>query len=75
MARVANALADEDVPVGVRRMAQRLGTNYSLAMAPIILEAGTSGAIEVARHNMRPFTDTEAALLKTFATRQLIATS
>ncbi len=73
VARVANALADEDVPVGVRRMAQRLGTNYSLAMAPIILEAGTSGAIEVARHNMRPFTDTEAALLQTFADQAVIA--
>jgi len=71
--RFADALADEGAPPGLRRTALRLGTNYSLAMAPIVLEAGASGAIEVARHNMRPFTDTEAALLKTFADQAVIA--
>ncbi len=73
VARFANALADEGVPIRLRRMALRLGTNYSLAMAPILLEEGASGAIEVARHDMRPFTDAEAALLKTFADQAVIA--
>ena len=68
-----DVLHGPDVPPGLRRLAQTLGNNYSLAQAPMMWEGRGIGAINVARVDMRPFTVKEAGLLETFARQAVIA--
>jgi GAF domain-containing protein/CheY-like chemotaxis protein len=68
-----DVLHGPDVPSGLRRLAQGLGVNYALAQAPMIWEGRGIGAINVARVDMRPFTERESGLLETFARQAVIA--
>ncbi len=68
-----DVLHGADVPQGLRRLAQGLGVNYALAQAPMMWEGRGIGAINVARVDMRPFTEKESALLETFARQAVIA--
>ena len=69
----ADVLDGDDVPDGLRRLAQDLGTNYALAQAPMMWQGRGIGAINAARFDMRPFTEKECALLETFANQAVIA--
>jgi signal transduction histidine kinase/DNA-binding response OmpR family regulator/putative methionine-R-sulfoxide reductase with GAF domain len=68
-----DVLNGPEVPPGLRRLAQTLGENYSLAQAPMLWEGRGIGAINVARVDMRPFTEKETGLLDTFARQAVIA--
>jgi signal transduction histidine kinase/DNA-binding response OmpR family regulator/putative methionine-R-sulfoxide reductase with GAF domain len=68
-----DVLHGEGVPAGLRRLVQRLGVNYALAQAPMMWEGRGIGAINVARFDMRPFTEKECGLLETFANQAVIA--
>jgi GAF domain-containing protein len=68
-----DVLNGEGVPPGLRRLVQRLGVNYSLAQAPMMWEGRGLGAINVARFDMRPFTEKECGLLELFANQAVIA--
>ena len=63
----------EDVPPGLRRLAESLGENYAFAQAPMMWQGKGIGGINVARTDMRPFTEKECGLLETFANQAVIA--
>ena len=69
----ADALHGEDVPDGLRKLAEGLGVNYALAQAPMMWQGQGIGAINVARLDLRPFTEKECSLLETFANQAVIA--
>ena len=69
----ADVLHGEGVPAGLRKLAQGLGVNYALAQAPMMWQGRGLGAINVARFDMRPFTEKECSLLETFANQAVIA--
>ncbi len=69
----ANVLHGEGVPAGLRKLAQGLGVNYALAQAPMMWQGRGLGAINVARFDMRAFTEKECSLLETFASQAVIA--
>ncbi len=69
----ADVLHGPGVPPGLRKLAQGLGINYALAQAPMMWEGRGIGAINVARMDMRPFTEKECSLLETFANQAVIA--
>ena len=69
----ADVLHGADVPAGLRKLAQSIGRNYSLAQAPMVWQGRGIGAVNAARFDMRPFTDTECSLLETFARQAVIA--
>jgi len=68
----ADVLADPDVPLPLRRVADATG-NMSIAFAPMLWEDRGVGAIQVSRDPPNPFTDKELVLLKTFADQAVIA--
>ena len=61
-----------DVPLYVRRGADLTGTR-SVVFAPLIWQDHGVGAILVSRSELRPFSDDEITLLKTFADQAVIA--
>ncbi len=61
-----------DVPAPMREKTQWMG-NISLLYVPLIWKGQGIGAFEVARIPMKPFTDKEIALIKTFADQAVIA--
>ncbi len=61
-----------DVPEYTRRSSAATGER-SLLFAPMLWEGRGIGAIVVARRTVRPFSDKEIALLKTFADQAVIA--
>jgi signal transduction histidine kinase len=61
----------DDFPVG-RDIARRLGWRTTLS-APLLRDGGAIGAILIRRSEVRPFTDNQIALLKTFADQAVIA--
>src|SRR5262245_61590847 len=68
---VADLLATEDFPVG-RDLARASGYRTVLTV-PLLREGAAIGAIAIRRTEVRPFTDTEMALLQTFADQAVIA--
>src|SRR5262245_49918172 len=68
---VADLLATEDFPVG-RDLARAIGYRTVLVV-PLLREGAAIGAIGIRRTEVRPFTDTEMALLQTFADQAVIA--
>ncbi len=69
----ANVLEGNDVPIGLRRLAQRIGHNYALAQAPMIWLGKGIGAVNAARFDMRPFSAKECSLLDAFANQAVVA--
>jgi GAF domain-containing protein len=61
----------DDFPVG-RDIARRLGWRTTLS-APLLREGVAIGAILIRRSEVRPFTEKQVALLKTFADQAVIA--
>src|SRR5262249_15415022 len=68
---VADLLATEDFPVG-RDLARAIGYRTVL-IVPLLREGAAIGAIGIRRTEVRPFTDSEMALLQTFADQAVIA--
>ena len=69
----ADVVHGDDVPDGLRQLAQELGLNYSLVQAPMIWQGRGIGAVNAARMDMRPFTATECSMLETFASQAVVA--
>jgi signal transduction histidine kinase/putative component of toxin-antitoxin plasmid stabilization module len=69
----ANVLEGSDVPDGLRRVAQRVGRNYAVAIAPMIWESRGIGVILLGREKLEAFSDKEMGLLRTFADQAVIA--
>jgi len=61
------------VPDGLRRVAERVGRNYAVAIAPMIWERRGIGVILLGREKLEAFSDKEMGLLKTFADQAVIA--
>jgi signal transduction histidine kinase len=68
---VADLLATEDFPTG-RDLARTIGYRTVLCV-PLLRDDAAIGAIGIRRTEVRPFTDTEMALLQTFADQAVIA--
>jgi len=66
-----NVLDDKDAPEALKRIAETMGGNYSIAFAPMVWEERGIGTLHVSRRE--PFSDKELALLKTFADQAVIA--
>jgi len=66
-----NVLDAKDAPGALKRIAETIGGNFSIAFAPMVWEERGIGAIHVSR--LDPFSDKELALLKTFADQAVIA--
>ena len=64
--------AAEDLPEYMHEMTRRVG-DFSIANAPMSWEGHGIGTIDIARRPPRPFTESELALLKTFADQAVIA--
>ncbi|MGI9024886.1 MAG: GAF domain-containing protein [Burkholderiaceae bacterium] len=62
-----------NVPPSVRELAQGMGLNYSIIMAPLMRGDEGIGAISLMRRTLGTFTDKEGTLLKTFADQAVIA--
>ena len=69
----ADVLGGADVPPGLRNIAKRVGTNYALAIAPMLWEDRGIGSVLVGRDKLEAFSDKEMGLLKTFADQAVIA--
>jgi GAF domain-containing protein/CheY-like chemotaxis protein len=68
-----NVLHDENLPPLLRRMAGKLGFNYSILQAPLRKGRDGIGSIAVTRGADDPFTPQEQALFKSFADQAAIA--
>ena len=68
----AKVLTQADVPDSLRDMCRRFGIQ-SLLMAPMLRESQGIGSILVGRTQVKPYTDKEATLLRTFAEQAVIA--
>jgi two-component system NtrC family sensor kinase len=62
-----------DVPKGLRRTAELMGTNYSIMVAPMFWEERGIGALQVVRIPPAPFSERDTSLLQTFADQAVIA--
>jgi GAF domain-containing protein len=69
----ADIFNDPDIPPEARERSRRLGTNYSMVVAPMLSEDRAIGSILVARTSMVPFSEKECSLLRTFADQAVIA--
>ncbi|HEY2919155.1 MAG TPA: GAF domain-containing protein [Candidatus Binatia bacterium] len=68
---LADAQADAEFPE-TREVAKAVGMRTTLGV-PLLREREAIGAIIMRRHEVRPFTDKQIALLKTFADQAVIA--
>ena len=71
--RFDDAMNGADSPPAMRSYARQLGFSWSEAEAPMISDGRGIGSIMVFRRDLRPFTDTEAQLLQSFANQAAIA--
>ncbi len=69
----ADVFNDPDVPSALREIAHRIGYNYAMALAPMLWEGRPIGSIFVGRTSMKPFSEKECSLLRTFADQAVIA--
>ena len=69
----ADVFNDPDVPPGLREYARGFGRNYSLIVVPMLRDDRPIGSILINSAAMRVFTETECALLRTFADQAVIA--
>ncbi|MGE0116677.1 MAG: GAF domain-containing protein [Dongiaceae bacterium] len=69
---VRNLVEEEDEFPAGREMAQRIGHRTTLAI-PLLRESNAIGALLIRRLEVRPFTDKQIELLKTFADQAAIA--
>ena len=69
----ADIFNDPDIPAAARERSRHLGTNYSMAVAPMLWEDRAIGSILVARTSMVPFSEKECGLLQSFADQAVIA--
>ncbi|MBR1199819.1 GAF domain-containing protein [Bradyrhizobium sp. AUGA SZCCT0274] len=69
----ADVFNDPDVPSPLREIARRIGKNYSMALAPMLWEDRAIGSIFVGRTSMKPFSEKECSLLRSFADQAVIA--
>jgi GAF domain-containing protein/CheY-like chemotaxis protein len=69
---VPDAFAMTDAPLAVTAIVRQIG-NCSIAWAPLMWEERAIGSICVLRQPVRPLSDNELALLKTFADQAVIA--
>ncbi|MBR1283732.1 GAF domain-containing protein [Bradyrhizobium sp. AUGA SZCCT0177] len=69
----ADVFNDPDVPSALREIARRIGKNYSMALAPMLWEDRAIGSIFVGRTSMKPFSEKECSLLRSFADQAVIA--
>ncbi|MBR1295307.1 GAF domain-containing protein [Bradyrhizobium sp. AUGA SZCCT0042] len=69
----ADVFNDPDVPSALREIARRIGKNYSMALAPMLWEDRAIGSIFVGRTSMKPFSEKECGLLRSFADQAVIA--
>ena len=67
-----DVLGTPDLPPVVRNIVERIG-NSTIAWAPMLWEGRGIGSICVLRQPVRPLSDKELALLKTFADQAVIA--
>ncbi len=67
-----DALHGQDIPEGLRRIAEEIG-NFSLLVAPMLWNNQGIGALQVVRAPPAAFSDKDANLLKTFADQAVIA--
>jgi two-component system NtrC family sensor kinase len=67
-----DVLNNPDAPASLRIAASRMG-NFSVLVAPLLWEGRGIGAFHVARDAEATFSDSEVALLKTFADQAAIA--
>ena len=72
MVRVRDMQKDPEVPLGSRRFAKVIG-HRSFVAVPMLKDGRSVGAIVVSRRDVAPFSDTEVALLQTFADQAVIA--
>jgi signal transduction histidine kinase/uncharacterized protein YdeI (YjbR/CyaY-like superfamily) len=68
-----DVLHGSDVPEAVRQLAQQIGRNYALIIAPMLWKEHGIGSISAMRDVVAPFNDKEIGLLKTFADQAVIA--
>jgi signal transduction histidine kinase len=68
---VADLLAADHYPIG-RKLASEIGYRTVLCV-PLLHDGASVGAIGIRRTEVRPFTDKQIALLKTFADQAVIA--
>ncbi len=71
--RYADVFNDPDVPQALREVARRIGQNYSMALAPMLWKDRAIGSIFVGRTSMKPFSEKECSLLRSFADQAVIA--
>jgi GAF domain-containing protein len=71
--RYADVFNDPEVPQALREVARRIGKNYSMALAPMLWEDRAIGSIFVGRTSMKPFSEKECNLLRSFADQAVIA--
>ncbi len=69
----ADVFNDPDVPLAARERYRRLGSNYSMVVAPMLWEDRAIGSILVLRTSMVPFSEKECDLLRSFADQAVIA--
>ncbi|MGE0486674.1 MAG: GAF domain-containing protein [Gammaproteobacteria bacterium] len=70
---VHDVSVEKDLPATIRKLAERIGTPYSLLMVPLRKDRRDIGSLVVTRDPPRPFHDKEIALLATFADQAVIA--
>jgi len=70
---IPDVMHGEGVPASLREGAQTIGRNFSMLSAAMVLADQVYGTIAAFRFDMRPFSEEEGRLIKTFADQAVIA--